>query len=136
MDFITKFIPKSQQDVLDKANALIEEKNIKQEIFDEASLYSQKVFQNLVNPDEDVDRFEQLQIDKEIEMIKFYLVLDFLESIGCKFTPSVFQNETQMTNHFFDRQYLEEKLKLRKYDKTPMLVQLIEELRMWTNQKE
>ena len=90
----------------------------------------------MTNPNDQntLTEFKRLQTDDELEMIKFYLVLDFLESIGCKFTPSVFLNETRIANHYFDKNYLEEKLKLRSYDKTPILVQLIEEIRKWNMQ--
>jgi hypothetical protein len=53
--------------------------------------------------------------------------MEYLESIGLKFAPTVLRYEGQHPNHFANRVDLARKLHLRSYDKTPLLVQIIEE---------
>jgi hypothetical protein len=63
------------------------------------------------------------------ELIEYRLVMDYLESIGLKFAPTVLRYESQHPNLFADRAELAERLHLRSYDRTPLLVQMIEEKR-------
>ncbi|OHT09017.1 hypothetical protein TRFO_22268 [Tritrichomonas foetus] len=130
MEFLTGFIQSTQQSVVDGAQELAEEKNIKQKIFNEAQEYAQLIANHIKNPDsKPPPEFPPLPLDTDNDLIEYYFVLDFLESIGLKFSPTIFRYETQRTNEFVDRAFIRDSLNLRSYDKTPLLVQLIEEIR-------
>ena len=127
MEFLTGFIQNSQQSVVERAKQLSEEKKITENVFTEANDCAQKIATNIIDPahNEELAEFPRLN-GSEFE---YYLVLDFLESIGCKFAPTVFKQETRMQGGNCPHKYLADNLYLRQYDKTPILVQLIQELR-------
>ena len=136
LSFIEEFSVNSSKKVMQKAEALVIRKNLKDPIIEEASNIATKVAQSFCDkkcqpppPFPRINLPEDSTRTDSIEYIKYQLVLDFLQSIGCKFTPAVFQKETQNPSLFNERSEIAEKLSLRQYDKTPLLVQLIEAIR-------
>ena len=137
MEFLTGFVQSTQHEVVEAAEELLEKKQIKQKVFDEAQEFAQQIANHIRNPEnKPPPEFPPVPFEKESDVIEYYFVLDFLESIGLKFAPTVFRYETQRSNEFVDRAFLRENLELRSYDKTPMLVQLIQEIRQSQEHKE
>ena len=58
---------------------------------------------------------------------EYLMVLEFLESLGLKFSPSVLKYESQHPEIFVDRKELAEKYRLKSHDRTPLLVQLFQD---------
>ena len=129
MDFLNRFIEETQANVVQEVQELVEKKGIKEKVLQEAQQLAQKQAVRLMNPNaesEDLVPFEGLDL-KGDDRDEFLLVLDYLESIGLKFTPTVLRYESQNPTIATEREALCKKLNLRPYDKTPLLVQLIEE---------
>jgi hypothetical protein len=126
MDFLNDFIQKTQLSALQSAQQVLEEAHIKEDVIGQLQDFAQKI----VN-DEPVEVFHPVPIDSVSELTEYCLVMDYLESIGLKFAPTVMRYESQHPNQFADRTELAQRLHLRSYDKTPLLVQIIEEKRKW-----
>lgn len=128
MDFLNKFVAETQSDVVQEVQRLVEEKKIKEKVLQEAQALAQKQAMHIMNPEqyEEPETFEGVNLDGE-DRDEFLLVLDYLESIGLKFTPTVLKYESQNPTIATEREELCKRLNLRAYDKTPLLVQLIEE---------
>lgn len=128
MDFLNKFIGQTQADVVTEVQELVERRGIKEKVLQEAQALAQKQAMHIMNPDDHdaPETFEGVNLDGE-DKDEFLLVLDYLESIGLKFTPTVLKYESQNPTVETQREELCKRLNLRAYDKTPLLVQLIEE---------
>jgi hypothetical protein len=130
MNFLDEVIQQAQQAAVDGVSELVEREVIKERMKEEAQEYAQAVADHINDPDgcPEPTRFPPVPID-ENGRLEYYLVLDFLESIGLKFAPTVFRYESQHPNFVTDRDEVAATLHLRSYDRTPLLVQMIEEKR-------
>jgi hypothetical protein len=128
MDFLNSFIQTTQADVVEEVQRLVEEKGIKERVLQEAQALAQKQAMHIMNPTqcEEPASFTGIELNDE-DRDEFLLVLEYLESIGLKFTPTVLRYESQNAQILTDRENLCRRLNLRSYDRTPLLVQLIEE---------
>lgn len=127
MSILDNFIKDTESEVVEEVQRLVDEKGIKAKILEEAQQLATQQANHIINPKSpEPPKFEGLNLDDE-NMDEFCLVLDYLESIGLKFTPTVLKYESQNLQINSNRQELCERLKLRGYDRTPLLVQLIEE---------
>lgn len=131
MNFLDKFVVDTQKDVVQKVQELIAEKKIKEKTLDETQQYAQKIANHKHDPSEpEPEKFTGIEFgDNLSNQLEYALVLDYLESIGLKFAPTVFRYESQHPNVFSERNQVANELKLRSYDRTPLLVQMIEETR-------
>jgi hypothetical protein len=131
MDFLSSFIQQTQQSVIEGVQRLVEENHIKERVVEEAQGYAQRIANQIQDPRraEPIETFPGVPIGEPNQLIEYCLVLDYLESIGLKFAPTVFRYEAQHPNQFAVRTELAKQLNLRAYDRTPLLVQMIEEKR-------
>jgi hypothetical protein len=129
MDFLSDLVQNSQAEVTAEVQRLVEEKGIKKTILDEANRFAQAMAMHILNPGQapEPQDFPGIDLSDESERDQFLLILDYLESLGLKFTPSILKYESQNANLVLNRDDLCRKLHLRSYDHTPLLVQLIEE---------
>ena len=126
-DFLDSFIESTQKDVVEEVQQLVQEKGIKQQVLKEAQELAQQQAMHLMNPSSpEPPSYPGIQLEGD-EKDEFLLVLDYLESIGLKFTPTVLKYESQNPDVNTDREELCQRLNLRSYDRTPLLVQLIDE---------
>ena len=137
-DILDSLIIKAQKETVDGVQKLIEEKGIKQKMLSEAQSYAQAAANHITDESSPAPPiFEGININDDPEdqnatsMFEYYLVLDYLESIGLKFAPAVFRYESQNPNALNDRYNVGSNLRLPSYDKTPFLVQIIERLRKY-----
>jgi hypothetical protein len=121
-------IQDSQAGVVEEVQRLVEENGIKEQVLREAQTLAQQHAMYLMNPQQfqEPPAFPGIPLDNE-SRDEFLLVLDYLESIGLKFTPNVLRYESQHPDIATERDGLCRRLNLRSYDRTPLLVQLIEE---------
>jgi hypothetical protein len=131
MDFLSGFIQETQRSVVEGVQRLVEENHIKDRVLEEAQGYAQRIANHIQDArhTDPVETFEPVPIASPNELTEYCLVLDYLESIGLKFAPTAFRYESQHPNTFANRTELAERLNLRSYDRTPLLVQMIEENR-------
>jgi hypothetical protein len=129
MDVLGALVQETQAEVTAEVQRLVEEKGIKKAILDEAQRYAQAQARYLMNPGQmpEPPSFPGIDLSDENERIEFLLVLDYFESLGLKFTPNILRFESQNPKVPTNREELCRKLHLRAYDRTPLLVQLIEE---------
>lgn len=126
-DFLDSFIESTQKDVVEEVQQLVTEKGIKQQVLKEAQDLAQQQAMHLMNPNSpEPKKYPGIQLEGD-EKDEFLLVLDYLESIGLKFTPTVLKYESQNPDVNTNREELCQRLNLRSYDRTPLLVQLIDE---------
>lgn len=115
---------------MQKVQDLIAEKQIKEKVLQEAQQYAQQAANHIHDPNEpEPEKFVGIEFTGDNSILEYALVLDYLESIGLKFAPTVFRYESQHPNAFSERVQTAAELGLRSYDKTPLLVQMIEERR-------
>ena len=127
MDFLDNYADSAQEEILNEIQKIVEEKGIKEKILEEAQSLAQQEAMHIIDPkNPESPTFEGINLSSE-ERDEFLLVLDYLESIGLRFTPTVLKYESQNPNVQIDREALCKQHNLRFYDKTPLLVQLIEE---------
>ena len=121
------FIQSTQREVVEEVQKLVEEKGIKDRVLSEAQQIAQKTANHLLDPSSPAPEvFEGIKTDED-SLEEYLLVLEYLESVGFKFAPSVLRYESQHPDISTNRKEMSEKLGLRNYDRTPLLVQLIEE---------
>ena len=127
MDFLNNFIQSTQEGVIEEVQQLVAEKGIKEQVLKEAQELAQQQAMHIMNPNSpEPPTFPGLELTGDDED-EFLLVLDYLESIGLKFTPTVLRYESQNPDISTNREELCKRLNLHSYDRTPLLVQLIDE---------
>jgi hypothetical protein len=130
MEFLSSFVAETQQTVVDAVQRMIEDRGIKAQVLEEAQNHAQTIANHLRDPESpEPERFEPVAIGELSELVQYQLVLEYLESVGLKFAPTVMRYESQHPNAFSDRASLAAQLRLRSFDRTPLLVQMIEETR-------
>lgn len=135
LDFMNQYANDSTNEVIKQSENLIATKHLQDNIMKETKEFAIEIANSIkYNRHQPTTQFNGIKINsnecQSFDYLKFQLVNDFLESIGCKFSPCIFRHESQNPNTLVERSQIAEYLKLRSYDKTPLLVQLIEILRM------
>ena len=136
LDFMNTFLQGTQKETIEGVQKLIDDKKIKEKMLEEAQKYAQQAANHILDESQEAPKvFEGIDLSasedgQDTEFYLFMLVLDYLESIGLKFAPTVFRYESQNPSVLSDRLRISNDLLLRYYDKTPLLVQMIEQLRL------
>jgi hypothetical protein len=128
MDFLNPFVQQTHLQAVRAAQPILEANHVKERITEAAQRYAQQIANG-----ETVETFDPVPLESEADLVEYCLVLEYLESIGLKFAPTVLRYESQHPNQFSEREELARKLHLRAYDKTPLLVQIIEQKRKYLN---
>ena len=127
MSLFDDFIQQTNKDVLKKVEALIEEKGIRQKAEQQTQELAKKTAYSLIDPEgQKAPSFKGVDLSTE-DPDQYLLILDYFESTGMKFTSQTIRYESQNPGVMLDRKALAEKYGLRSYDKTPLLVQMIEQ---------
>jgi hypothetical protein len=125
-DFLSRFVEETQAEVSEALEELVRKNKIKEKVLGHAQEYAKIAATHILDEtQEPLQPFQEVPIDGDKEL-QYLLVLEFLQSAGFKFAPSVLKFESQHPDLPFDRRALGKRLKLRTYDRTPYLVQLIE----------
>jgi len=125
-DFLATFVKDTQKEVVQALEELVEENHIKENVLEEAKRLATIAASHILDSSKpELTPFEPVPTDGGKEL-QYLLVLEFLQSAGFKFAPSVLQFESQHPDIVLDRRALGKRLGLRTYDRTPYLVQLIE----------
>ncbi|OHT02546.1 hypothetical protein TRFO_30273 [Tritrichomonas foetus] len=134
MEFLNEFIDSSTNKIIQDAKMLLQKQKIKENIMEESNGFVCQIVDSMNDKNNsDLPCFPSVQINADdpfsYEYLEFQLVLDYLDSIGCKFAASIFRNESQNISEIANREFIADTLKLRTYDQSPLLVQFIESLR-------
>jgi hypothetical protein len=125
-NYLTKFVEDTQREVSEALEDLVEKNHIKERVLAHAEEYARIAATHILDETQPpLEPFPVVSIESD-KKTQYLLILEFLQSAGFKFAPSVLQFESQHPDLPFDRRDLGKKLKLRTYDRTPYLVQLIE----------
>ena len=119
------------EEVKEELLRFIEKEGINAEIQGDAAEMARIAARNILEPDQPpLKDFPKLPLDineTTEEDIRYMLIQEFLQSAGFKFTSSVLKYEGQCPEFHIDREELGNALGLPVYDKTPFLVQIIEQ---------
>jgi hypothetical protein len=125
-DFLSRFVEETQVEVKEALEELVEQNDIKKKVLKHAEEFAKIAATHILDESQPaLDPFPVVGIEGD-QQLQYLLVLEFLQSAGFKFAPSVLKFESQHPDLPFDRRELGKRLKLRTYDRTPYLVQLIE----------
>jgi hypothetical protein len=129
-NFLQQFVADTQKEVNEALEKLAQENKIKEQVLAHAQDYAKTAATHILDPkpENELKPLPVVPIDNE-DRFKYLLVLEFLQSAGFKFAPSVLKFESQHPDIECDRRQLGKELGLRTYDRTPYLVQLIEKAR-------
>lgn len=127
MSWLDTVVDSTQKEVVEELEALVEKQGIKQKVLEDAQELAKIAARHILDETQpELQAFPKIPIDGDKE-IQYQLVLEFLQSAGFKFAPSVLQFESQHPEIKVNRRELGKQLNLCTYDRTPYLVQLIEE---------
>lgn len=119
------------EEVKEELLRFISKEGIDTEIQNDAAEMARIAARNILEPDQPpLKDFPKLPLDineTTEEDIRYMLIQEFLQSAGFKFTSSVLKYEGQCPEFHIDREELGAALGLPVYDKTPFLVQIIEQ---------
>lgn len=117
----------TQQQVVQELETLVQEKGIKEKVMADAQELAKVAARHILDESQpELEAFPMIPVEGDKE-IQYLLVLEFLQSAGFKFAPSVLRFESQHPEIELNRRELGKQLNLCTYDRTPYLVQLIEE---------
>lgn len=112
--------------------AWIEKEGINEEINEDAAEIARIAARNIIDPKQPgLKPFPKLPLDQGLytdDGIRYMLIQEFLQSAGLNFTSAVLRYESQFPDLELDREQLGKDCALPSYDKTPYLVQIIEEI--------
>ena len=124
---VKSIIRESEEELKQDIAAIIDEKDLQIKVLDEAKTNAEAQAKHFLD--------KQIALPPEIPNIladgderdEYLFVLEYLESIGLKVTPTVLRYESQHPEVQCERKRLAKQYQLKNYDRTPLLVQLIEE---------
>ena len=120
------YITEAQNATSEEVNRIVEEKKIKEKVTAEAQELAKVAAKHILDPSEpDLEPFPSIDIEGD-KKLEYLLVMEFLQSAGFKFAPSVLMYESRHPDVTLDRREFGKELGLCTYDRTPYLVQLIE----------
>lgn len=136
MSLFNEFIQSINKDALERVEKLIEEKGIKEKLEDQTEQLASQCANSIIDPQApNPPAYKGVDFNKE-DPDQYLLILDYFQSSGLQFTTQTLKYESQHPNITVDRKRLAEKYGLRAYDKTPLLVQMIEQrLKMIGNEE-
>jgi hypothetical protein len=127
-NWLDDFVKGAQADVIEQLQRLVEEKGIKEKVLAEAQDLAKIAARHILDETQpELTPFPSIPVDTDEQELQYLLILEFLQSAGFKFAPSVLRYESQHPEITVDRRALGKRLHLCTYDRTPYLVQLIEE---------
>ncbi|EAX85930.1 hypothetical protein TVAG_512760 [Trichomonas vaginalis G3] len=127
MSLFSDFIQNTNKEVLERVEKLVKEKGIKAKLEKETENLANQCANSLIDPEAPKPpSFKGVDFAVE-DQDQFLLILDYFQSSGLQFTTQTIKYESQHPNITVDRKKLAEKYGLRSYDKTPLLVQMIEQ---------
>jgi hypothetical protein len=127
-DWLEGVVQETQREVIEELQRLVEEKGIKKRVLDEAQELAKVAARHILDESQpELQAFPSIPIENDDQELQYLLVLEFLQSAGFKFAPSVLRFESQHPDIQLNRRELGKRLNLCTYDRTPYLVQLIEE---------
>ena len=127
MSISNEILTKTEKEILGDISKLIDEEKLKKKVLEEAKkaanqTAAQVLGQN-ISPTPEIPKID-IEGDERDE---YLLILEYLQSLGLNITPTVLRFESQHPEINVDRKKLAEQFDLPTYDKTPLLVQLIEQ---------
>ena len=126
-NWMDSFVEGTQKEVVEELQKIVEEKGIKQKVLGEAQEMAKVAARHILDETQpELQEFPSVPVDGD-KQLQYLLVLEFLQSAGFKFAPSVLRFESQHPELELNRRQLGKELNLCTYDRTPYLVQLIEE---------
>jgi hypothetical protein len=127
-NWLDDFVKGAQAEVIEQLQRLVEEKGIKEQVLAEAQDLAKIAARHILDENQpELAPFPSIDINTEEQQLQYLLILEFLQSAGFKFAPSVLRYESQHPELVVNRRELGKRLHLCTYDRTPYLVQLIEE---------
>jgi hypothetical protein len=127
-EWLEGVVQETQREVIEELQRLVEEKGIKKRVLDEAQELAKVAARHILDESQpELQAFPSIPIENDDQELQYLLVLEFLQSSGFKFAPSVLRFESQHPEIQLNRRELGKRLHLCTYDRTPYLVQLIEE---------
>lgn len=126
-NWMDQFVGDTQNEVVEELQNLVNEKGIKEKVMEEAQELAKIAARHILDETQpELQAFPSINVEGDKEL-QYLLVLEFLQSAGFKFAPSVLRFESQHPELEVKRRELGKQLNLCTYDRTPFLVQLIEE---------
>ena len=123
----------AQKEILAQLHEILEEKGIKEKVLADAQEMAKVAGKHILDENQpELTAFPEIPIEDGGDL-EFFLIYDFLISSGFKFAGNVLKYESQHPDIDFDRKEFGKVLGLCTYDRTPYLVQLIEEMQKREN---
>ena len=127
MSVFDDFILETNKEVLENVRKLIDEKGIEDKIAKQTEELAKMTAYSLLDPkNHPAPVFQGVNLNKE-DPDQYLLIMDYFESTGMKFTSQTMKYESQRPTLVYDRVKLANKFGLRSYDRTPLLVQMVEQ---------
>ena len=95
MSWMDSVVSETQQEVVEELQHLVEEKGIKEKVLADAQELAKIAARHILDESQpELQSFPSIPVDGDKE-IQYLLVLEFLQSAGFKFAPSVLRFESQ-----------------------------------------
>jgi len=126
-NWLEQVVGDTQKEVIEELEKLVESKGIKEKVLADAQEMAKVAARHILDETQpELQAFPSIPMEGDKE-IQYLLVMEFLQSAGFKFAPSVLKYESQHPDIELNRRDLGKRLNLCTYDRTPYLVQLVEE---------
>lgn len=124
---VKSIINESEKELRANIANIIDEKSVQNKVLQEAKATAEAQARHYL--DEDVPPPPEIPgiLADSDERDEYLFVLEYLESLGLKITPAVLRYESQHPEVQCERKKLARNYNLKNYDRSPLLVQLIEE---------
>jgi hypothetical protein len=122
------YVKAAEDDVKEPLKRLVDGSGVEEEVNGQAQELAKIIATHLLDDSQPpLEKFPSIPIENSQQELEYLLALEFLESSGFKFAPTVLRYESQHPELQVDRREIGKRLHLCTYDRTPLLVQLIEE---------
>lgn len=112
-------------EAMEKLDEAMERRGVKDEV---TQLAYEELQSYIQNGSDSEPLYPGISTEDENDQYIFQLVVDYLESIGLHFAPTVFRYESQNPNLFKERVTTANDYGIPSYDRTPLLTQMVERI--------
>jgi len=124
---MNRYVDVTRSDLPREIQALVDEDELKESVLSEVEAQAMhRASKEVESSIASIQEYRGVSLSGD-SRDEYMMVLEFLETLGLKYSPAVLKYESQHPEVSIDRKQMAQRYRLKAHDRTPLLVQLFQE---------